>query len=241
MWEPMDFTRYDRVVEHYPAMWPLLVPGYAPILGAMLDVVLARSRRPRELLDLGCGTGAATLAVAPGCEASATVMLVDGSAPMLRAAQAQVQAHVRGAVAGDFTQPAVAHLVFGPARYDLVICSFALHHLTDGDKRQVLEQVAASLVPGGLLLLADEVANDRPNGWDVVERIRARAIAASLAAGKIDPRFWELETGLPAERRLPFLPARVDDLTSWLARAGLAVSCPVSILGSALLLGVRPE
>jgi tRNA (cmo5U34)-methyltransferase len=237
----MDFTRYDRIVEHYPAMWPLLVPGYAPILGTMLDVVLARSRRPRELLDLGCGTGAATLAVAPGCDPEAGVMLVDGSAPMLRAAQSLVQAHVRGAVTGDFTQPAVAHLAFGAERYDLVLCSFALHHLTDGDKRHVLDQVAASLVPGGLLLLADEVATDRPNGWDVIERIRARVIAASLAAGKIDPRFWTLETELAPARRLPFLPARVDDLTSWLARAGLAVSCPVSILGSALLVALKPE
>lgn len=241
MWEPMDFARYDHIVEHYPAMWPLLVPGYAPILGTMLDIVLARGRRPRDLLNLGCGTGAATVAVAPGCDPNATVMLVDGSAPMLRAAQSHVHAHVRAAVNGDFTQPAVAHLAFGPARYDLALCSFALHHLTDGDKRQVLDHVASSLVPGGLLLLADEVANDRPNGWDVVERIRARFIAASLAAGKIDRQFWTLETGLAPELRLPFLPARVDDLTSWLARAGLAVSCPVSILGSALLIGVKPE
>jgi len=237
----MDFGRYDRIVEHYMAMWPMLVPGYAPILGTMLDVVLARGRRPLELLDLGCGTGAATVAVAPACDPGAIVMLVDGSAPMLRAAQSQVRAHVRAAVTGDFTQPAVAHLCFGPARYDLVLCSFALHHLTDGDKRQVLEQAAASLVPGGLLLLADEVVSDRPNGWDVVERIRARAIAANLAADRIDPRFWALETELPAGLRLPFLPARVDDLTSWLARSGLAVSCPVSILGSALLIGVKPE
>jgi tRNA (cmo5U34)-methyltransferase len=236
----MDFARYDRIVEHYAAMWPLLVPGYAPILGTMLDVVQVRSRRPREILDLGCGTGAATLAVAAACEPGASVTLVDGSAPMLHAAQTRVQTHVRAAVTGDFTLPAVAPLAFGPGRYDLVLCSFALHHLSDGNKRRVLDQVADSLVPGGLLLLADEVTTDRPNGWDVVERIRARVIDSSLAAGKIDGGYWTLETELPPELRLPFLPARVDDLTSWLARAGLAVSCPVSILGSALLVAVKP-
>lgn len=237
----MELGRYDRIVEHYATMWPLLVPGYVPILNAMLDVVLAASSRPREILDVGCGPGSATAAVAAACDPQAQVTLVDGSPEMLRAAQAVVSAHVRATIAGDFTAPDIAALAFVPRRYDLVLCAFALHHLSDQDKRLTLEHLAEALAPGGLLLLADEVATDRPAGWDVIERARARWIAGHLGSGRIDAGFWELETTLPSELRLPFLPARVDDLTSWMARAGLAVSCPVSIFGSALLIGIRPS
>jgi tRNA (cmo5U34)-methyltransferase len=236
----VSFERYDRIVDHYPAHWPLLVPGYLPILNAMLDVVMARRTRPREILDLGCGPGSATFAVASACDPAANVTLIDGSRAMLRAAESIVTTHVRAAVHGDFTTEAIADWVFVPNRYDLVLCSFALHHMPDPVKRSVLERVALTLAPGSLLLLADEVATERPAGWDVVERVRAHIIENHLASGRISPAFWQIETSLPPELRLPFTPARVDDLTSWLARGGLAVSCPVSIFGSALLIGVKP-
>lgn len=237
----MDFARYDRIVEHYPAMWPLLVPGYIPILNAMLDIVLAHSDRVRDILDLGCGPGSATAAVAPGCDPHAQITIVDGSRGMIDAAQRILAPHVREAIHGDFVHADTAARVFGPRAHDLILCSFALHHLTDPDKRVSLERAASALMPGGMLLLADEVATDRPGGWDVVERIRARLIDGHLSAGHINSAFWQLESSLPAPQRLPFLPARVDDMTSWLARAGLAVSCPVSLFGSALLIGIKPR
>jgi SAM-dependent methyltransferase len=205
----------------------------------MVDVLGIASFRPRAILDLGCGPATATIAVSSVCDPSAAVTLVDGSGRMLQAAQALIGRNIRMAVHGDFTEPRVADAVFARHSYDLVLCSFALHHLDDAKKRATLERIAGSLVPRGLLLLADEVVSDRPGGWDLVERVRARIIAAHLHATRIAKPFWDLETTLPPELHLPFLPTRVDDLTSFLARSGLAVSCPVSILGSALLVGVK--
>lgn len=236
----LSFERYDRIVDHYPAMWPLLVPGYLPLLNGMLDVMNVRGERPREILDLGCGPGTATVAVAPACDPNGHVTLVDGSATMLRTAQGLVRAHVREAVQGDFTTPAIADWVFVPDRFDLVLCSFALHHITDDQKRQTIERIGKALKRGGTVLIADEITNDRPAGWDVVERVRARAIQNHVQNGHISQAFWNIETTLPPHARLPFLPSRVEDLTSYLARAGLAVSSPLSIFGSALLIGIKP-
>ncbi len=235
----MDFGRYDRIVSYYPTHWPMLVPGYLPILNAMLDVLGVAAFRPRALLDVGCGPGSATMAVTPVCDPQASVTLVDGSSAMLQAARTHIHANVRQVVHGDFTDPRVAQVVFTPASYDLVVCSFALQHIDDAQKRTTLERIGAAVAPGGLILLADEVVSDRPGGWDLVERVRARIISAHMAAGRIQKAFWELETTLPPELQLPFLPARLEDLTSYLARAGFATSCPVSILGSALLVGVK--
>src|SRR4051794_4982982 len=104
-------------------MWPLLVPGYLPILNAMLDIMNVRAARPREILDLGCGPGTATVAVASACDPNGYVTLVDGSAGMLRTAQSLVRAHVREAVHGDFTTQYIADWVFVPDRFDLCIAS----------------------------------------------------------------------------------------------------------------------
>jgi SAM-dependent methyltransferase len=236
----MRFARYDRIVDHYPAMWPHIVPGYVPILQAMLDIVRVRPVPPRRILDLGCGPASATVAVAPACDPTARAVLVDGSPRMVEAARALLGGQVEDAVTGDFTEPEVAERLFGAGRFDLILCSYALHHLEDPEKRFVIDKAAESLVPGGLLLLGDEVANDRPAGWDLVERVRARIIHDRLESGAISPEFWNAETALPPADLLPFKPSRIDDLTSWMARDGLAVSCPVSIFGSALLVGLRP-
>ena len=143
-------------------------------------------------------------------------------------------------ITADFTNPDVMPRCFAPNSYDLVLSSFALHHVDDDKKRDVIDGIFASLEPGGMLLLGDEVVSDRPGGWDVVERVRSRIIHEQLNNGVILPDFWQLETTLPPQHHLPFLPGRVDDLTSWMARAGFAVSSPIQVLGSALLVGLKP-
>jgi len=237
----MRFDRYDRIVGHYSAMWPMLVPGYVPILNAMLDVVLAHDKPPRRILDIGCGPGSAVIAVAPACDPGSELTLVDGSHAMIDAARALLANQATRTFSGDFTEPDIIEQTFLPASFDLVLCSFALHHLNDAAKRQTLEHCCTTLAPGGLLLLADEVANDHPGGWDMIERVRGRYIQNNLSSGKISREFWQLETSLHKSLRLPFLPSRIDDLSSWVARSGVAVSCPVHILGSALLVGVLPR
>jgi len=236
----LSFLRYDRIATRYGANWPLIVPGYVPILNAMVDIIRALADRPREVLDLGCGPGSATIAVAPACHPEGSTTLVDGSSGMLAEANRILGTHVRCSHEGDFTQPDLLGEIFVPETYDLVLASFALHHIGDQEKRVVIEAAAAALRPGCVMLIAEEIAIERPAGWDVVERIRGRVLEENLRAGRIEQEFWSLETSHPAEAQLPFLPARVDDVTSWMARAGLAVTCPVSILGSALILGTKP-
>ncbi|MEZ4272549.1 MAG: class I SAM-dependent methyltransferase [Myxococcota bacterium] len=237
----MDFRRYDKIVEYYPTMWPLLVPGYLPLFGAMLEIVRSMAHKPKDLLDLGCGPASATIAIAPACAADTLVTLVDGSTNMLQAARQQLGDHVSTTFVGDFTRHEVIRDACPDRCYDLILCTFALHHIPDTHKRQVIEYMAHALRPGGLLLLADEVTIDHPGGWKVIEHVRARIIREHLDAGHIDPGFWHIETHHEPDTVLPFLPARIDDMTSWMARGGLGVSCPMHLWGSALLIGLRGE
>ena len=234
----MRFDRYDRIVDHYVGMWPMIVPGYVPILNAMHDVVRCLGSKPQKLLDVGCGPGSATIAVAAASHPEGGVTLIDGSKKMIRAAERILGNHVESVHHGDFTTSEV-DAAFATNAYDLVLCSFALHHHPDRTKREVIEKIGRSIKLNGLLLLADEVAVDRPAGWDIIERIRGRIVQDHVGSGRITQEFWELETSLPTELHLPFLPSKVEELTSFMARAGMAVSCPIMIFGSALLIGVK--
>jgi SAM-dependent methyltransferase len=111
----------------------------------------AAGRPVRRILDLGCGTGSAALALA-GLFGDAQVIAVDQSPAML--ARLAAKARDRGlanritTVEADLDE---AWPALGPA--DLAWSSMALHHLADPARG--LAEIFAATRPGGLLAVAE--------------------------------------------------------------------------------------
>jgi SAM-dependent methyltransferase len=104
----------------------LLDRMYAPFERLLLDAVAAAS--PRRLLDVGCGTGATTLAAARLLRAQGHCTGIDISAPMIAAARA------RGAtdnVAADFIRADAQTHAFVPASMDMIISRFGVMFFDD--------------------------------------------------------------------------------------------------------------
>jgi SAM-dependent methyltransferase len=124
--------------------------GQAAFGTALAHIILAHQpTRPRRVLDLACGTGAAALVFAA---AGATVVGVDASAAML--AIARDQAHQRGLTV-EWIEADIRALPddprLQPGSFDLCTCLFdSLNHLTeDGDLANVCRSVGKLLRPGG--------------------------------------------------------------------------------------------
>ena len=158
-------------------------------------------------VDLGAGTGFVALALAPLVD---SVLAVDISAVMAeslaaRAAQAGLE-NVRTQVADlrTFKMPA------GCA--DLVVSSYALHHLRDQDKRALAAEAARWLRPGGRIVVADmmfgrgatrrdrEILRDKvtalasrgPAGWWRIAKNLARYGLGVGHEHPAPPQFWQL-------------------------------------------------
>ena len=179
--------------------------GFHEVLDRLLAI--AGPRAADACVDLGAGSGFVTLALAPLVD---SVLAVDISPAMeeslaKRAAQAGLD-NVSTEVADlrTFRLPAISA--------DLVVSSYALHHLGDQDKRALAAEAARWLRPGGRIVIADMMfgrgatrrdrqilrekvavlASRGPAGWWRIAKNLARYGLGVGHEHPATPEFWQL-------------------------------------------------
>ncbi len=100
---------------------PLLDALFAPFSEWLVEV--ARTRSARSVFDVGCGTGATTLALAEALCNGARCVGVDVSAPMIAAARARALASTSAA---RFVCADAARHAFAPGAADLIVSRFGV-------------------------------------------------------------------------------------------------------------------
>jgi ubiquinone/menaquinone biosynthesis C-methylase UbiE len=178
--------------------------AFEQVLDRLIDTA---SPRPADsCVDLGAGTGFVTMALAPrvSCVLAVDISPAMASALAEHAAQDGLK-NVSTQVADlkDFQLP--------PASADLIVSSYALHHLGHADKRVLVDRAAQWLRPGGRLVIADmmfgrggtqrdrdilhqkviALAAKGPGGW---WRIAKNLTRYGLGVGQehpATPEFWQ--------------------------------------------------
>jgi tRNA (cmo5U34)-methyltransferase len=111
----------------------------------------------RRILDLGTGDGH-LVDLLRIRRPNATFVALDASPPMLEAAARRFSS--------DAPVELVAHDMVVPlpqmGHFDAVVSAFAIHHLEDDRKRELLDEVVALLVPGGVYANLEHVSSPTP-------------------------------------------------------------------------------
>jgi len=111
--------------------------------------------RVERVLDLGTGDGV-TLELVLAARPDATGIGLDFGAEMLRRAGERFAGDARVEIGShDLEEPLPASL----GRFDLVVSSFAIHHLAPVRQRALYAEVFAMLTPGGRFVNAEHVAS----------------------------------------------------------------------------------
>lgn len=128
----------------------------------LLERVAYFELTPRRVLDLGCGTGRGSAALAASF-ADADIVMLDRAPGMLR--HSRQRAPNAGAVCADMHQ-----LPFAPGRFDLVFSSLAVQWSTE--EPRLFQEVRRILRPGGLFLFTSfgpDTLHELRSAWAAAE------------------------------------------------------------------------
>lgn len=126
--------------------------GYKDVLGTIYKTIMEKPNA--VVLDIGFGTGTLTTKL---YENGCAIYGQDFSARMIELASEKMpNAHL---YQGDFTQGLVEPLL--ARRYDFIVATYSLHHLTDEQKVSFLCMLRDHLNPGGQVLIGDVAFENR--------------------------------------------------------------------------------
>ena len=126
--------------------------GYKDVLGTIYKTIMEKENA--VVLDIGFGTGTLTTKL---YENGCAIYGQDFSAKMIELASEKMpNAHL---YQGDFTQGLLESL--RAQRYDFIVATYSLHHLTDEQKVSFLRVLCDHLNPGGQILIGDVAFENR--------------------------------------------------------------------------------
>jgi SAM-dependent methyltransferase len=205
--------------------------GLAAVTAAALEA--ADVTPDVQIVDLGCGTGQISL---PLATRGARVLAVDVSPAMVRRLESQARGQGTGSLDG-LVMP-IEELVLPAQSVDLVVSSYALHHLRDADKARLVSAAYGWLRPGGRLVVADMMFG---RGGSSADRAIIRSKVAVLAR-KGPGGWWRIAKN--TARYLLRVQERPVSLARWtgmLTAAGFAEVTAAMIRAEAgLVTGRRP-
>ncbi len=154
-----DFRFDEQVSEVFPDMIRRSVPGYGHVIG-LSGLIAKRYAKPNTIIyDLGCSLGATTIAIAnevtkPGCR----IVAVDNSEAMLTRARATTNDRLVNPQAIEWLREDITDMRFEAC--SVVVLNFTLQFIAIAKREDLLINIKNSLVPGGLLILAEKVLHD---------------------------------------------------------------------------------
>lgn len=185
--------------------------AFETIRAALLAEV-APSRALR-VVDLGAGTGFLTLSLAPEV---GQILAVDLSPKMLTALSVEAANRDLGNVECRVVD--LMSLDLAPASVDLIVSSYALHHLRHRDKEELLRRARRWLVPGGRIIVADMMFGRGNSSRDrQILRLKTVALLRKGPAGawRVGKNIVRFGLGIGADR-----PASPEFWTAAMKAAG---------------------
>jgi tRNA (cmo5U34)-methyltransferase len=205
---------FDTSVDYYDDWMRVALPSYAGIFAAALEQIPFEKTASIRVLDLGAGTGLFSWHVLEEYP-SAVFTLCDLAPKMLGIARGRFASYP-----GQFTYLIEDYRqISTDQKFDLIISSLSIHHLSDEDKRTLFARVHSLLDDGGLFINIDQV-------WGPTECWQARYWEQWLERVRRSGASEDQIEASVRRRKEYDREASLADQLQWLGQAGFSqVDC----------------
>jgi ubiquinone/menaquinone biosynthesis C-methylase UbiE len=236
MKEDSTVSCYDRHAKDYDLYQSAVVPGYQEMLDLVAGACWRYLPKEAKIIDLGCGTGNAALAVLQKIP-SARFYLIDGSERMVKVAAEKITSTCPDAILGcsvaDLAGSDWEEGLEGEG-YDAIISTLVLEHLPFDRYKVALAKCNRLLKPDGWLLAAEgysEEGSDMQEWFfeEMEERRRA-----------IDPKLSDFVAQLRDEKETHYYCSKAEKEDWWMQAGFAKVNVLWQYLCIALMAGRKP-
>lgn len=202
-------TLFDQVAKEYDVQRHQLIPCFDEFYGTAVNWVQTTKQKPR-ILDLGAGTGLFAALVQQKYP-HAEFTLIDLSEEMMKAARSRFEdSQQLEYIAADYTKYTFKQ------KYDIIISSLSIHHLSHESKQELFHTVYGLLEEDGSFINADQAAGSLPCFDHAYKSIWEQQI------GKGELTEQAIQSAI--ERRKLDQNATVNDQLKWLHDSGFAAA-----------------
>jgi ubiquinone/menaquinone biosynthesis C-methylase UbiE len=199
-----------------------------------------------DLLDVACGPGVVTAALAPKAK---SIVAFDATPEMLEKAKARCTK--AGLANVSFHEGDAEALPFGDAQFDGVVTRLAVHHFTD--PQRAFAEMFRVLRPGGSAVIVDVVTSEDAREevlQNAIERLRDPSHVRMLPASELDryiakagfqelePTTWDKDREFDEWMDIVNDPTRAEPIrvvVQALADAGRSAGMGLSIQGNRIV------
>jgi len=161
--KPSDFIFDEKVASVFPDMVQRSIPGYSEIIRMIGSITAIYAKSETCLYDLGCSLGAAAFSMAASleeCDRNCKIIAADNSKPMIEKAVA-VSKKKNFKTPLSFQLADITSMTFEPS--SVIALNFTLQFIPPAKRKELLEKLYKSLVPGGVLVLSEKVIFEDPS------------------------------------------------------------------------------
>jgi tRNA (cmo5U34)-methyltransferase len=146
------FAYFGSMVESYDSLIRRAVPRYDEMLARLVDYLPPSAS---SVLELGCGTGNLSLALAARYP-QASIAFLDAAPEMLSVTRARLETeYPASARRARFVEATFEKTGPELGSFDLVVSSISLHHVTD--KEALYRNIYAMVAPKGTFRFSDQL------------------------------------------------------------------------------------
>lgn len=210
-----------------------VVTHYQDALEAIADACERYLGKDPEILDLGCGTGNASLAVLKRMKAR--IFLLDGSERMAMIASKKIEEAYPGAVLGrkvaDLSKDGWSE---GLDKYDAIISTLVMEHISPDRYRALISRCLDHLKPGGLLAAVEGY----DEGDDMLQWFNS---LMEQRKSRVESEVVEFVASLRDEKEIHYYTSKARKAEWWREAGFVGVKVIWQYLAIALMVGRKSE